>query len=54
MRVILNKMGCEGEYQSIAVAAITLFFSTALIPLCIKYIPWFTAQKKLIKVPFKS
>lgn len=54
VRVILNKMGCEGELQSIAVAAIALFLSTALIPLCIKYIPWFTAQKNLIKLPSKS
>lgn len=54
IRVILDKMGCDGEYQSIAIAAITLFLSTALVPLCIKYIPWFTAQKDLIKVSTKS
>lgn len=53
VRVILSRIGYDGEYQSITVAIITLFLSTALIPLCIKYIPWFTAQKNLIKVPSK-
>lgn len=53
VRVILDRMGCDGEFQSIAVAVITLFLSTALIPLCIKYIPWFTAQKDLIKLSSK-
>lgn len=53
VRVILDRMGCDGEYLSIAVAVITLLLSTALIPLCIKYIPWFTAQKDLIKLSSK-
>lgn len=53
VKVILDRMGFDGELLSIAVAVITLLLSTALIPLCIKYIPWFTAQKDLIKLPSK-
>lgn len=40
----------DGHLLPILVALITLLISTALIPFCIKYIPWFTAQKDLIKL----
>lgn len=33
-----------------AVAIVTLLLSTLCIPLCIRYIPWFVAQKDVIKL----
>lgn len=32
-----------------AVAAVTMILSTLCIPLCLKYVPWFVAQKDIIK-----
>lgn len=51
VRVIVERGGVDGSILSFMVASITVLLSTALIPLCIKYIPWFTAQKNLIKMP---
>lgn len=53
VKVILSQFNCDETYLSIIVAIITLLLSTALIPICKKYIPWFTAQKDLIKAPSK-
>lgn len=35
--------------NSYAVAVVTMLLSTLCIPLCLKYIPWFVAQKDIIK-----
>lgn len=53
VRVIVERGGVDGSILSFMVTLITVLLSTALIPLCIKYIPWFAAQKDLIKMPSK-
>lgn len=53
VRVILEQIGYNNTYLFVTVAVITLLLSTAFIPFCIKYIPWFTAQKDLIKIASK-
>lgn len=53
VKVLLMRLGCEESYMTILVAISTLLISTALIPVCKKYIPWFTAQKDLIKISAK-
>lgn len=42
-----------GDGSAIVIALMTLAISTAMIPLCKRYIPWFIAQKDLIKIPSK-
>lgn len=50
LKVLLIKISVGGDYRDIIIAIFTLLISTALIPVCKKYIPWFVAQKDLIKV----
>ncbi len=49
VKVLLHSTGMEIIDNGYMVAAVTLLLSTLCIPLCIKYIPWFVAQKDLIK-----
>ena len=49
VKVLLHATGVEIIDNGYMVAAVTLLLSTLCIPLCIKYIPWFVAQKDLIK-----
>ena len=37
-------------YKDLTIAFLTLIFSAACIPICKKWIPWFVAQKDLIKI----
>lgn len=49
VKVLLHATGVEIIDNGYMIAAVTLLLSTLCIPLCIKYIPWFVAQKDLIK-----
>ena len=51
VKVVLSHLNCDETYFTIFVSIVTLLLSTALIPVCKKYIPCFTAQKDLIKIP---
>ena len=48
-KVALQATNIDFLDNNYTVAAITLLLSTLCIPVCIKYIPWFVAQKDLIK-----
>lgn len=49
VKVLLHATGIEIIDNGYMVAIVTLLLSTLCIPLCIKYIPSFVAQKDLIK-----
>jgi fucose 4-O-acetylase-like acetyltransferase len=49
LMVAFTAMGIQDPYFHPIVAIVTLALSTLCIPLCIRYIPWFVAQKDLIK-----
>lgn len=48
IKIVVSKFA-EPEYSSWIVLVLTMSASLFIIPLCIKYIPYFTAQKDLIK-----
>ncbi len=54
IKVILSRVIMNDAWLNISVAMLTLLLSAAMIPLCVRYIPWFTAQKDLIKLSLKS
>ena len=47
--VIMQKTGIELLSNNWSIAIMTLLLSVACIPVCKKFIPWFVAQKDLIK-----
>jgi len=49
IRVLLDRQPIEWLDNAYVVAALTLACCLAVIPLCVRYIPWFVAQKDLIK-----
>lgn len=49
--LISNKLGIGGGYFT---PILTIAVCIALIPVCIKFIPWFTAQRDLINLPSES
>lgn len=49
---LIETIGVWPSY--IVILLITMFSFQLIIPLCIKFIPWFTAQKDLIPIPSKS
>ncbi len=49
VKVLLQSTNIEIINNEYVVALITLLLSTLCIPVCIKYIPWFVAQKNLIE-----
>lgn len=49
VKVLLQTTGIEIINNEYSVAMVTLILSTLCIPICIKYIPWFVAQKDLIR-----
>ncbi len=51
MKVGLNSIGLENIWF---VVCATIIICWILIPICIKYIPYVTAQKDLIKIPLKN
>ena len=51
--VLLPKTGIEFLSDKWSIAIITLLLSALCIPVCKKLIPWFIAQKDLIKLPQK-
>lgn len=53
LMVLLPKTGIELLSDKWSIAIITLLLSALCIPVCKKLIPWFIAQKDLIKVPQK-
>ena len=53
LMVLLPKTGVEQLSSNWSIAIITLLFSALCIPICKKLIPWFIAQKDLIKLPQK-
>ena len=48
--VIMQKTGIELLSNNWSIAIITLLLSALCIPVCKKFIPWFVAQKDLIKI----
>lgn len=51
VKVMLISFDISGEFFSAFISAlITVLICWACIPICIKFIPWFTAQKDLIKL----
>ena len=54
LMVLLPKTGIEILSSNWSIAIITLLLSVACIPVCKKLIPWFVAQKDLIKLPQKG
>ena len=53
LMVLLPKTGIELLCNNWSIAIITLLLSALCIPVCKKLIPWFVAQKDLIKLPQK-
>ncbi|MBO7192812.1 MAG: acyltransferase [Bacteroidaceae bacterium] len=53
LMVLLPKTGIEFLSDKWSIAIITLLLSALCIPVCKKLIPWFIAQKDLIKLPQK-
>ncbi len=53
LMVLLPKTGVELLSDRWSIAIITLLLSVLCIPVCKKFIPWFVAQKDLIKLPEK-
>jgi fucose 4-O-acetylase-like acetyltransferase len=53
LMVLLPKTGVELLSDRWSIAIITLLLSVLCIPVCKKLIPWFVAQKDLIKLPRK-
>lgn len=53
LMVLLPKTGIELLSDRWSIAIITLLLSVLCIPVCKKLIPWFVAQKDLIKLPRK-
>ena len=53
LMVLLPKTGIELLSSNWSIAIITLLLSALCIPVCKKLIPWFVAQKDLIKLPQK-
>lgn len=51
LMVLMPKTGIELLGSNWSIATITLLLSAACVPLCKKLIPWFVAQKDLIKLP---
>ena len=51
LMVLLPKTGIEVLSDKWSIAIITLLLSVLCIPVCKRYIPWFIAQKDLIKLP---
>ncbi len=49
---LIETIGVWTSY--IIVLLITMFSFQLIIPLCIKFIPWFTAQKDLFPIPSKN
>lgn len=49
LKVFLQDVDLVAINNVYIVAGITMLISTLCIPICIKYIPWFVAQKDLIK-----
>lgn len=49
LKVALQAIDIEQLNNVYVVAGITVLLSTLCIPLCVKYIPWFVAQKDLIR-----
>ena len=54
LMVLLPKSGIELLRDKWSIAIITLLLSALCIPVCKKLIPWFIAQKDLIKLPQKK
>jgi hypothetical protein len=54
LMVLLPKTGVELLSDKWSIAIITLLLSALCIPVCKKLIPWFIAQKDLIKLPQKG
>lgn len=54
LMVLMPKTGIEILSSNWSIAIITLLLSAACIPVCKKLIPWFVAQKDLIKLPQKG
>ena len=53
LMVLLPKTGIEFLSEKWSIAIITLLLSALCIPVCKRLIPWFIAQKDLIKIPQK-
>lgn len=53
LMVLMPKTGIEILSSNWSIAIITLLLSAACIPVCKRLIPWFVAQKDLIKLPQK-
>lgn len=51
LMVLLPKTGIEILSDKWSIAIITLLLSVLCIPVCKRFIPWFIAQKDLIKLP---
>ena len=51
LMVLLPKTGIEVLSDKWSIAIITLLLSALCIPVCKRFIPWFIAQKDLIKLP---
>ncbi len=49
---LIETIGVWTSY--IIVLLITMFSFQLIIPLCIKFIPWFSAQKDLFPIPSKN
>ena len=54
LMVLLPKTGIEFLSEKWSIAIITLLLSALCIPVCKRLIPWFIAQKDLIKIPEKN
>lgn len=54
LMVLLPKTGIEFLSEKWSIAIITLLLSVLCIPICKRLIPWFIAQKDLIKLPEKQ
>lgn len=49
IKLVVDKL--DINYAGHIISILTIASCIAMIPLCIKYIPWFTAQKDLVKSP---
>lgn len=48
LQLIVNRINID-VWDKLLTAILTIIICIALVPLCIRFIPWFTAQKDLIK-----
>ncbi len=51
VKVVFSGIIMNTTWLHVSVAVVTLLLAAALIPVCIRYIPLFTAQKDLIQMP---